>query len=53
MALVAIKIGRRQGGPSRTGRWRAHIWTDTLVARALKNGRLTRGQSRAIPGQDT
>src|ERR1700757_2050449 len=24
MTFVAIKIGRRQGGPSRTGVWRAH-----------------------------
>jgi hypothetical protein len=24
MTFVAIKMGRRQGGPSRTGVWRAH-----------------------------
>jgi hypothetical protein len=29
MALVAIKIGRREDGPSRTGGWRARIWIDT------------------------
>jgi hypothetical protein len=26
---VAIKMGRRQGGPSRTGDRKEHIWTDT------------------------
>ena len=26
---VAIKMGRRQGGPSRTGHRKEHIWIDT------------------------
>jgi hypothetical protein len=26
---VAIKMGRRQGGPSRTGPKKEHIWIDT------------------------
>ena len=26
---VAIKMGRRQGGPSRTGDRKEHIWIDT------------------------
>jgi len=26
---VAIKMGRRQGGPSRTGGRKEHIWIDT------------------------
>jgi hypothetical protein len=29
MAFVAIKIGGRQGGPSRTGTWRKRICSDT------------------------
>jgi len=28
-AAVVFKMGRRQGGPSRTGGKRAHIWIDT------------------------
>ena len=26
---IAIKMGRRQGGPSRTGPKKEHIWIDT------------------------
>jgi hypothetical protein len=33
MAFVAIKIGRRQGGPSRTGTWRERICNDTQSRR--------------------
>jgi hypothetical protein len=33
MAFVAIKIGRRQDGPSRTGTWREHICSDTQSRR--------------------
>ena len=29
ISFVAIKMGRRQGGPSRTGGGRAHIQSDT------------------------
>jgi hypothetical protein len=56
MAFVAIKIGRRHGGPSRTGTRRARIWIDPQSRRRGTAGLFSaqpfgpRGENHAISG---